>query len=503
MTQSVPKYIGEEIELGHHLIDSQSDDPALDAGLALIAAHHELYGHGRGDSDPSLAEYDADSHRVYFDHSHAEGDSSLVASASDLVLDQRKLRAKIIRCREAAEKKVGPIRVYYDNSNRLGVSWGDHANITINRETFMRWVDNEWRPLMHQWVPFICSSPLLFGAGKTGAEKGAAPCAFQLSQRIDFLDRVVGFETVTSKSLVNTRDESHARYDQLARFHIISFDLVSLDFSRWLKFGCIQLVLALLEEGYPLPDFTLADPLNAMATASRDLTMKRPILLADGPSITPLEVQRSLAECVSKAILDGSAASAVPDAHHIVTHWMQTLDDLEHDTPRLARRLDWRARLEVLRRAQAMPGATIETLKLADLNFGELDGALDVLKEMGAVDRLEDFLPDRSVGASYLIPREEARGLLLRRFHTHLVEVNWDYVVARDLQGRPWEIHLDEPFDSRDLLNTVKRAQDWALCLNELAKQGSATRLEPPAIVLVVETQTQEDESNEELATEN
>lgn len=269
-----------------------------------------------------------------------------------------------------------------------------------------------------------------------------------------------------------------------------------------MKFGCIQLLLALLEEKYPLPELTLASPLDSMAIASRDLTMRVPLLLESGASMTALEIQYCLAERVSKAIQGGSAASAVPDAPHIAAHWVKTLDDLKNDSPLLARRLDWRARLEVLRRAQSMPGASAETLELADLNFGELDGALDLLDKSGAVDRLEDFLPHRSPGDSHPIPREEARGLLLRRFHDHLVAVNWDRAVATDRQGRTWEILFDDPLDSRALLHTVQHAQNWTSCLDNLAKQGSATRLEPIALVLVSD-KLQENGSNEKVAQKN
>ena len=503
MTRCIPKFIGEEIELGHHVLDPQSENPALDAGVALTFAHHELYGRSGKEMDPSLDEFDSDAHRFYLDHGHFEANSALMASAYDLVLSQRDIRAKIVRCKEAAEKRVGAIRVYFDNTNRRGVSWGGHANVMIARETFFQWSDNDWLPLMKQWVPFICSSPPLFGAGKTGAEKNAPPSVFQLSQRSDHLDRVVGYETVESKSLINTRDESHARSDRYFRYHIICFDIISLELSRFLKFGCIQILLALLEEKYPLPELTLASPLDSMAIASRDLTMRAPLSLESGASMTALEIQYCLAERVSKAIQDGSAASAVPDARHIASLWVKTLDDLKNDSPLLARRLDWRARLEVLRRAQSMPGASVETVELADLNFGELDGAFALLDNSGAVDRLEDFLPHRSPRDSRPIPREEARGLLLRRFHAHLERVDWDRAFAKDSQGRTWEIRMDDPLDSRALLHTVQHAKNWTSCLDNLAKQGSATRLEPTAIVLVDETQPQEDESNEKLATKS
>ena len=48
------------------------------------------------------------------------------------------------------------------------------------------------------------------GAGKIGAENGAAPVDYQISQRADFFEEEVGLETTLKRPIVNTRDEPHA-----------------------------------------------------------------------------------------------------------------------------------------------------------------------------------------------------------------------------------------------------------------------------------------------------
>ena len=108
MGKSIPKYIGEEIELGHHVIDSKSEDPAIDAGVALTAAHHDLYGSAGEELDLSLKEFDTDSHRFYLDHGHCEADSPLVASSYDLVLSQRKIREKFSDARRPQKRRPVP-----------------------------------------------------------------------------------------------------------------------------------------------------------------------------------------------------------------------------------------------------------------------------------------------------------------------------------------------------------------------------------------------------------
>ena len=492
-----PPLIGFEIEVGQYLLDSMGKDSPRRGAEALTRAHHRLSGCDRKNPENQANEFDSDGFRCYPDHEHFELSGPLVASAVNFVLAQRKARKKLARCKDEAEKSVGPMRVHFDNTNRHGTAWGFHINALISRHVFQRWAEKDWRVMHGQYLPFLAASPVLWGAGKLGAEKGGAPALFQLSQRSDFMDRIVGLETVHSKSLINVRDEPLASPRRYARFHIIAFDTNRAEFASFLKAGVTQLVLALLSEWHRLPDLALTDPLRAMATISRDLSLSVPLRKVNGGETTALEIQYRLAECCGDAIDDGSAVAEVPDAKTILDLWIRTLDDLAQRRPRIVRRLDWRARLELLRRA-GHSRRDERALEAADLAYGELGGLFDSLEASGAMECLEDFLPGRSWSPASFNQREAVRARLLSLFDGAVVTADWNRVVIQSPRGVRWDFRLDDPSACGRLLDLVQRSGSRGDCLQRLSRTGFAEALSLASEVptIVAGTQPWEDPIN-------
>jgi len=485
MRTSVPKHIGFEIELGNHLANATEDTPAASAASALVAAHHRQFrGQTVGDNEPAN-EFDSDGFRFYLDHEHAEVCSPVVASAARLVLAMREARRMVTACKRAAEQEAGPLRVSYNNTNRHGVAWAFHENVLVSRTAFDRWREADWGPLKKQWLPFLATSFPLVGTGKVGAENGAGDTDFQFSQRVDFIDGEVGLETVDAKTLINTRDEPLADPARYARLHVIAWDTNLMDFANWLRFGISQILLALIEEGVPLPDMALADPVPATQAVSRDLKLRQRLRLQNGRRETALGVQRRLAEATARSLEAGCAACQVPDAELIARQWLETLDLIEARSPRLGRRLDWCAKLNLLRRAAEMGTTDRQQMLILDLQYAEVGGLFDKLEKAGAVDRLEDFVPRNSLATRKLrlVPREEARAALVRRFGQHLDGVCWDQAAGRDEIGRLWVIPMDDPLDGRDLLKVVTSARDWRSCLSRLIQRNMA---QPVAVCAAV-----------------
>ncbi len=234
-----------------------------------------------------------------------------------------------------------------------------------------------------------------------------------------------------------------------------------------------------------------------MATVSRDLTFKQPLLLASGKTMTALEIQHCLAEAVSEALDRGCPASDVPDVHTFVRHWRETLQHIATQSPLLVRRLDWCIRREMIRRVEAN-GASNDSLRsLADFKYGEFDGPFERLERAGAIDRLEDFLPDVSPQQALPVPRDRARAQLIRRFGSALTDVDWHYVVVEDLRGHEWEIALEDPRSGHAILQIASDKCLPSDCLRALKSQGFARRAAPrPALIVVVPNPEQEDEKN-------
>lgn len=165
---------------------------------------------------------------------------------------------------------------------------------------------------------------------KVGAENGKPSACYQLSQRADFIDELVALETVSSKSLINGRDEPLADPARYARFHIsAAFDLNLCEFATWLKFGTAQLVLGLVEAGARLPNLQLKDPLGSLATVSRDLDFASQLELADGSSRSAIDIQEELAFSANRFINAGLIdEEVVPEAKEIGNAWIVTLIQL-------------------------------------------------------------------------------------------------------------------------------------------------------------------------------
>jgi hypothetical protein len=279
---------------------------------------------------------------------------------------------------------------------------------------------------MLQWVPFAVSSPVLFGTGKVGSENGQPPTPFQLSQRADFIDCVVGSETVASKSLVNTRDEPLADPERFARFHVTAvFDFNCCPFATFLKFGTTQILLGLLEAQTPLPDLRLEQPLEALARVS---------------------LARRLDWVVKKSALD---------------QWQHELR-APADDPRLV---------------------------AIDLRYAELDdGWYEDLERRHLIEGLTDFLPraipcnpPRSSG------RDVARARILEKFSSAIRSVDWHGVcLSVSGSGGPatHEIVLDDPLETAALQRAIEAAespQELVRCLpDSLCRRVACPVTRPP-----------------------
>ena len=477
MEQSVPKLIGFEYELAHYVADPECPEPSRTAAEALVQAHHEIFGPVEENGSSMVNQFDCDGFRVYKDHLHFEIASPLSYAARDLVFLHDEAIKKIKKCKAHAEKKLSrPIRVFLDGTSRHGVAWGGtHVNVSVSRQAFTKWREDDWRKLHKQWVPFLVTSIPLLGAGKCGSEKGAPPAIYQISQRADFLDRLTGLETVDSKSLINERDEVLGDPDRLARFHIIAFDVNRCPFANFLKFGITQILLALLEEDYPLRDLSLRSPLSAMQAVSRDIGMKTPIQMATGKTMTALEIQFRLAEYCSYAIEKGSSAAIVPDAGRIAELWIETITDLSRKSSVLKKRLDWACRLELIRQAIRTSGADSNIAEISDLVYGEIGGVLDDFEQSGAIETVSDFIPNLESASVNLPPREEARRQLLQMFSSKLLESDWHYLVVADdsVDGESVLIVLEDPLNER-IMQIIKSTTNRRAILQMLLKNGFA-----------------------------
>ena len=185
------------------------------------------------------------------------------------------------------------IVVYKNNSDGKGNSYGTHENYLMDRAVpFAR--------IAHLVTPHFVTRQIYTGAGKVGSETAghveARQVPFQLSQRAEFFEEEIGLETTLKRPIVNTRDEPHADPQRYRRLHVIVGDANLCGGGHLLEGGD--------DRARPGADrgrghfvgvsSTLANPVKAIRQVSADLTVSRPLDLADGRTITALEIQWEL-----------------------------------------------------------------------------------------------------------------------------------------------------------------------------------------------------------------
>ena len=154
---------------------------------------------------------------------------------------------------------------------------------------------------------------------------------YQLTQRADFFEEEVGLETTLKRPIINTRDEPHADARKYRRLHVIVGDANPSQVATFLKVGTTALVLAMVEDDLIPHDFEFASPVASMRHVSHDLTLREGLPLADGSTITALEVQWELLD-LAKEYVDrhGTDSTGGEATHEVLRRWEHVLAGLEH-----------------------------------------------------------------------------------------------------------------------------------------------------------------------------
>ena len=231
--------------------------------------------------------------RYYVDHAHPELSTPECADPRSIVVYDRAAELILHRSMTAATALLPAgqeIVVYKNNSDRKGNSYGTHENYLMDRAV-------PFSKIVSHVMPHFITRQIYTGAGKVGTEAPgltSADVPYQLTQRADFFEEEVGLETTLKRPIVNTRDEPHADAQKYRRLHVIVGDANLSEVATFLKVGTTALVLSMIEDDWLTRDLLPAQPVQALRQVSYDMTLARPIALADGSSITALDAQWEL-----------------------------------------------------------------------------------------------------------------------------------------------------------------------------------------------------------------
>jgi len=527
----LPKLCGADIELGNFVLGSPGLETGALASRALLAEIEGLPRQGgawHAPYTPSWSSYNSGRSRkeednrdtgasgawnpqdwgrkylptnggcIYIDLDHLELCLPETLSAWDHAAAWHAMLRIARRAMDSANERQPEgrsIQVLVNNSDGHGHSYGSHLNFMVTRRTW----DNIIRRKPHYlgWLAsFQASSIVYTGQGKVGSENGAPEVPFQISQRADYFQTLVGMQTTFDRPIVNSREEhlcGGLRWPgdgaAPARLHVIFFDNTLAHLSCLLKVGVMQLVLAMMEGERVSPALVLDDPLAALGTYSHDPTMRSRARLASGGEATAVELQLLFLEEAKQFAAEGGFEGFVPMAREILELWEDTLLRLRAaDWMGLAPRLDWVMKLAILQRTMKQrPSLTWHSPEIRHLDqvYASLDpaGLYWAFERSGFAAQLLD--EDRIQHFCSEPPRDTrawTRAMLLRTAPPDWVDtVDWDSISFRVRDGSYWparrSIDMSDPLGmtAAEVAPLLAAGGSFADLLDRIEAAGDAT----------------------------
>ena len=405
--------------------------------------------------------------RLYNDHTHPEFSTPECYSLRDLVAVDRAGERILLQCarQRTEDRDRGVVRLYKNNTDFEGHSYGCHENFLLSR-------DIPFQQVINGLLPFVVTRQIFAGAGKVGIEQDtrARAATYQLAQRADFFEVIASVDTMHRRPLVNTRDEPHADPALYRRLHLIIGDANMCEYATALKVGTASLVLDLLEAG-ALPPFALADPIGALKAISRDESRQWPVALSGGDSSSALEIQTAIMAAAAR-IFQGRDA----ETDWVLAAWRDVLESLARDPQELIGRLDWVTKKWLLDAFAESEGLDWERpedrawLQSQDLEYHNIDPAEGLYSTLEAAGQVERIVSEEAVGRALVDPpgdtRAYFRGKMLQKFAAAVRSLNWDSIELA-IGGRSEVIDL-KACVSRETAAYYNAALDAAASVEDL-----------------------------------
>ncbi|AIG64135.1 proteasomal accessory factor [Corynebacterium atypicum] len=368
--------------------------------------------------------------RFYVDHAHPEYsvpecDSAYLAmvydAAGDLVLHQAaQTIAELDRQQVSVLKNhdpCPPLKIYKNNVDGKGASYGSHENYQYSRET-------DFAELAQALIPFFVCRQVVIGAGRVGiGEKGERE-GFQISQRADYFCQEISLETTLNRGIINTRDEPHADAAKYGRLHVIIGDANMSQTSNLLKLGMTALVLDAIEQGVDFSDLALVDPVAELKNVSHDPTLAHRLTLKDGRRLTALEVLAAYRKRVHPADHED---------RRVLAAWDEAVGLLGGDPLLAAGLLDWPTKLALVRRYLDRGVAAGDAkLKLIDLQYTDIDPERGLYHALVRAGRMRTLASDAEIARAVDVPpagsRAFLRGRIVEKFAQFVAAASWQAI---------------------------------------------------------------------------
>lgn len=397
--------------------------------------------------------------RFYNDHGHPEYATPECFSPNQAANHDYSGQFVVVKTAEAFAAETGrEVRVYKNNTDYSGASYGTHDNFLVPREIS---IDE----LVQAITPMLIARQILTGAGKVGSESGG-PVRFQLSQRADFFEEAVNLETLSRRPIFNTRDEPHADSRFWRRLHVITCDANMMPICTARRLFLVQLAIRLLLEG-KAPAWKVTDPVRSFKLTSRDLEGEGRIETGDG-LVTARTVLESYLDAGCDLDWDNESRTHLNECQKL-------LDARKSNFEWFKSKVDWAAKYWLLEQFRESEGLSWHDpyMQSLDLEYHRVSGDDQLfagLVDCGFVDALpSQSQVDACLSGEDLDSRALARSIVVSRWKEHLVSASWaSLVVQPDLtQQGTEEINLPPEIRYDQGLRRVESLREFCECIKE------------------------------------
>lgn len=389
----------------------------------------------RADADPTLLTDDISTlnlilpngGRFYVDHAHPEYSSPEVTTPQQAVLWDKAGEFIAYHASELSGFINGEIYLHKNNTDNKSVSYGTHENYLVLRKV-------PFSKIVEVMTTFFISRQIFTGAGRLGIGAIDPQFNFQISQRADFFETLVGLETTMRRPIINTRDEPHADPNLYRRLHVIIGDANLNENATLLKMGTTSLILGLIEDNF-FEQFALRikDPLGELKNVSRDLTLKHKILMESGRSLTALEIQKYFLEDVKTWLsIKGEVDS---ETQEVLDLWEKIIALLDSDIQKAAPYIDWISKYQLLKNLKDRDGLSWsdDRLQMLDLQYSDLNPKRSIYKLMLKKNSINRLFDEEQVSHAVNQPPETTRawfrGTCLNKFTKNIAGASWDSLI--------------------------------------------------------------------------
>ncbi len=388
-------------------------------------------------------------------------DAVIFQKAGDCITNECRLRAEN-GLRSEPKMRNASLKIFKNNSDGKGHSYGAHECYSLRRETFSHLCEKHVRTdeaHRNALMLFLIARQIITGSGKIGSEHKHLPhTPFQISQRADFIELPWSRDTTSGRGIINTRDISYADTD-LARLHLIVGDSNMSELSLFLKFGMTALFIQMLDSGFLFSRQTifgtpLINPVDSYHHVSRDLTLKEPLLFLEDAQNTGKTALEIMHEFALLATLFSDEYN-IPYGHAVVTYLKEALSGLSqnrHEHPGSSS-LDWVLKESVLKDYAKRHQVSLDhrLCQTISLYYHAIDPEKSVFTKLDAQGRVKHIVEAEAIGRAVYNPpvdtRAWVRAKIVEQYADSISFMRWNLIVFKDEgeKGRV-EINLENPF---------------------------------------------------------